>query len=57
MSIYSEWERRLPEYRDTLFLEGYTPQQILAAAHRQMIEAATKDEDYKIIIKSEVKAK
>ena len=35
LSTYYEY---LPEYSDTMHLRGYTPEQIMEAAHRTMLE-------------------
>ena len=53
-------EKELPEYHDTMFLEGYEPHEILRAAHETMIkkyvEEKEDDEDCgEITIKTEVK--
>ena len=57
----------LPDYYDTMYLDGYTPEQIMVAVHRTMYkrylaqkEQAKRDqqpEDYNININSEVKVK
>lgn len=53
-------EKELPEYHDTMFLEGYKPYEILQAAHETMIkkhvEENEDDEDFgEVTIKTEVK--
>lgn len=54
---------KIPDYYPTMFLDGYEPWEILAAAHKRMIAAAAAQtpaepqEDYNINIKSEVKVK
>ncbi len=35
---YFDDYRNLPEYYDTMFLDGFNPQQIMTAAHRTMLE-------------------
>ena len=59
MSIYDDYISSIPEYRKTLYLEGFSPYQILQAAHQRIIDAADDDDDdgYQIIITSEVKKK
>ena len=48
----------LPTYYPTMYLDGYTPEQIREAAHRDMIEEYTsKPEGYEVHITSEVKLK
>ena len=43
MTITEYQNRKVPEYTDTMFLDNYTPQIILAAAHAKMIERYTGD--------------
>ena len=45
MTIYEKYDSSIPEYSKTMYLDGYTPYQILHAAHRQMREALTDDGD------------
>ncbi len=53
----------IPDYYPTMFLDGYEPWEILAAAHNKMIAAAAKRqteaqpkaEEYNINIKTETK--
>ena len=57
----------LPDYYDTMYLDGYSPEQIMLAVHRTMYkrylaqqEQAQRNqqsEDYNININSEVKVK
>ena len=37
MTIAEYYNRNIPEYTDTMFLDGYDPTIILAAAHQKMI--------------------
>ena len=54
---------KIPDYYPTMFLDGYEPWEILAAAHKKFLAAAAAQtpaepqEDYNINIKSEVKVK
>lgn len=50
---YFDDYRNLPEYTDTMFLEGFTPQQILTAAHRTML-ANLQPEGEEVGVESEV---
>lgn len=56
-------KQKIPDYYPTMFLDGYEPWEILAAAHKKMIAkaaaqtAAEPQDDYSINIKSEVKVK
>jgi len=45
---------KIPEYYPTMYLDGYTPQQILMAKRRQMLQSQTVDG---IKVTSEVKIK
>ena len=52
--------RQMPEYSDTLYLDGYSPSQILAAAHKAMLQdgiGADSQEGTEISISSEVSTK
>ena len=56
--------RPLPDYYPTMFMDGYEPWQILAAAHKKALATAAKAaeqpaaaEDYNLHITSEVKVK
>ena len=51
---------KIPEYSDTMYLEGYSPSQILAAAHKAMLQdgfGADSQEGTEISISSEVSTK
>lgn len=49
--------RKLPEYYDTMYLDGYTPEEIYMAFKKSMYEKLQKPEAIEVIIKSEVKVK
>ena len=36
MTLSEYYHRNVPEYYDWMYLDGYTPEQILYAKHRQM---------------------
>ena len=36
MSLIDQYFRNVPEYYDTMYMEGYTPEQIMHAAHKKM---------------------
>ena len=36
MTLFEYYDRQIPDYYDTMYLDGYTPEQILHAAHRKM---------------------
>lgn len=50
-------ERKIPEYYDTMYLDGYTPEEIYMAHKKMMYEKLQKPEAIEVIIKSEVKVK
>ena len=57
--IYDRYEK-LPEYYHGMYLDGYTPEQIILAAHRKAYKQylqsqAEKEETMKVQITSEVK--
>ena len=39
MSLMDYYNRQIPEYYDTMYMDGYTPEQIMYSAHRKMIRA------------------
>ena len=62
---FHDYYDRIPEYYPTMYMDGYTPTEILHATHklmnRQFAEqeaaAAVAPEDYTVSIKSEVRLK
>ena len=36
MSLAEYYDRQIPDYYDTMYMDGFTPDQILHAAHRKM---------------------
>ena len=50
----SSYYNPIPDYYPTMYLDGYTPQQILMAKRSQMLQSQTVDE---IKVTSEVKIK
>ena len=36
MSVMNHYFRDLPDYYDTMYMDGYTPEQIMYAAHKKM---------------------
>ena len=57
MSIIDYHNRELPEYYDSMFLDGYTPEEILTARRKEMREALLGDDEdeTEIIIKGELR--
>ena len=37
MSLMDYYNRQIPEYYDTMYMDGYTPEQIMHAAHKKMM--------------------
>lgn len=54
MTLSDFYNRQVPDYYPTMYRDGYTPQQILMAKRRQMMQSQTVSE---IKITSEVKVK
>lgn len=58
MTIEEYYNRKIPEYYPTMYLDGYTPQEILIAAHKRMLkEYQDSQKVNEIKITSEVKVK
>ena len=58
MTLYDYYNRKIPEYYDTMYLDGYTPTEILLAHQRYMVENFyPKQEVDSIKITSEIKRK
>ena len=59
MTIGDYNRKRIPEYYCTMYLDGYTPDEIMIALHKKMNrifqERTQQPEETKVIIKSEVK--
>lgn len=36
MTLISDFHKNVPEYYDSMYLDGYTPEQIMHAAHKKM---------------------
>ena len=36
MSLISNFHNNVPEYYDTMYMDGYTPEQIMHAAHKKI---------------------
>ncbi len=50
MNLYEKSNLQIPEYYDTMFLDSFTPEEILMAKRKQMNEAFYNDEDDEITI-------
>ncbi len=42
MITRNPYRRELPEYYDTMFMDGFEPWEILAAAHKKILATAAK---------------
>lgn len=60
MSIYEDYFRKVPEYYDWMYLDGYTPYEILYSVHEKIfsdLEKQKKPETTNIIFTTEIKTK
>ena len=62
MTLADYYNRNIPEYYDTMYLDGYTPDEIMVAHHRTMrkrLEALRKEREQvdEIKISSMIKIK
>ena len=58
MSISDYLNRKIPPYYDTMYLDGFTPSEILQSAHQRMIDELNEKNDVpSVIIVSEIKKK
>ena len=59
MTLYEYYDRQIPDYYDGMYLDGYTPEQILHAARRKMLDNFydRQNEVDEVKITSEVKIK
>ena len=58
MSLIDKYFRNVPEYYDTMYADGFTPEQILYAKRRQMDRAFhdnDNDDDDEITITTELR--
>ena len=45
MNLRNPYRPQIPDYYDTMFLDGYEPWQILASAHKKMLATAKRAEE------------
>jgi len=58
MSLFDYYNRNIPDYYPTMFMDGYSPQQIWTARRREMFKRlAERDKETEIKITSEIKLK
>ena len=43
--LIDEYHKSLPDYYDTMYLDGYTPEQIMEAKHRSMRKKYLTDQE------------
>ena len=58
MTLFENFDRKIPEYYPTMYKDGYTPEEIRYALYRKMLKNVEKEDnlqDVKIV--SEVKIK
>ena len=39
MTLFDYYDSKIPDYYPTMYMDGYTPEQIMYSAHRNMIRA------------------
>ena len=47
MTLVDYYDRQIPEYYPTMYMDGYTPEQILHAVHRKMVHEYLEREEKK----------
>ena len=59
MSVAENYNKNIPEYYDTMYLDGYTPQEIYNAHKKRMIDKVNeeKEESPTVKIVSEINKK
>lgn len=45
MSVIENYNKNIPEYYDTMYLDGYTPQEIYQAHKKRMVDELTAKEE------------
>ena len=55
MTMMDYYNRKVPDYYPTMYKDGYSPEQILAAAHQKMLADREPQEETEITIRTEVK--
>lgn len=49
MTLFEKYDRNLPEYYGAMYLDGYTPEQILHAARKELIQTHKERQEEKRI--------
>lgn len=59
MTLEEYYTSQIPDYYDTMYLEGYTPEQILTASRKRIFNSMEQDEEenYEIVINTGDKKK
>ena len=61
MTLYEQINRNIPEYQPTMYMDGYTPEEIRFALRRKMLENIESQEEDKepqtVKVISEVKVR
>ena len=57
MTLYEYYDRKIPDYYDGMYLDGYTPEQILHSLRRGMIADHEQQTVSEVKITSEVRLK
>ena len=56
--MFEEYDKKIPDYYPTMYMDGYSPQQIWTAKRREMFNRlAERDKETEIKITSEIKLK
>ena len=53
MMFYEKMNREVPEYYPTMYLDGYTPEEILCARRKSMLKKQKEDETVELSEKQE----
>ena len=57
MALIENWNRQIPDYYSTMYMDGYSPEQILMAKRKSIYEERTQEEFIPIKLCFEVKRK
>lgn len=59
MGLQEQTMRKIPDYYDTMYMDGFTPTEIVYAKHRQMMAAYAErmEQPIDVNIRTEVKTK
>ena len=50
MTLYEKSNPQIPDYYDTMYLDGFTPEEILMARRKEMKERLLDEEEDEIVI-------